>query len=741
MQNSVQNNRFSVWLILGFLAIWGLSACQFPVTATGPASLQLAVAGVLPPTRLMAAGQAVSTEQSRAVIPLPGARLYIRITGGNLNIEQTIAIPAAGTATVSIAALPVNVSLQVVVQALAADSSLVSSWEGGIILSAGSNNLAAVLAPPVAAVEEKVISGIDPVLDLAVQSLPYGSGKFYSLRFENEELLEWQIIAETGQARWLWLEVYDADWKRLPAIAKDNGQGWVVVSGGANKIVNVALANALATPGYPAAAIQYALQARRAYFAAADGEGEIYTSSQPSFFEGSVEIGGISIFMRAGEHLISNTINIRNDVHVYGGFSAASWADRNPRTYPTTITASALTPIVRFGDTVAGGRLDGLTIRASSIETGNQSPVAVSVDGLNGASGLVLNDLVLEGAGSGSTGGAMTSSALRIAAPSGLVELANSWLRGMASGVSSSLSAESRAITMDLGRAYIHNNSIDGGYVEAAGASAQVYGVYINGIDATSVVLVANRIWGGVVSAGSSGSRTVGVYVYGPVPASMPLLVANNAISGGYSLRVGDGLTTGVLVANNSLGSRVSVFGNTIDGGSLAASDTTGRMISLATEYSAASREAIANVLFGSAGQASAAARLALSETLGEGWIFQSRIGNSVLGIELPYADYSGADPGDWPEDSATSFDNQLISGSNPEEVFQAYTDQVFTATTWFGSNVALKPAALIGDRVSVGTVLADYPIWLAEFPALGLDLAGKARPANGLWTRGAVEQ
>jgi hypothetical protein len=671
-------------------------------------------------------------------VPGASATVRVRVSGAGVDAERSADLGALET-LVEVGGLPIGDPLEVEVAALDAAEETVTSWSGTVTLQEGSNPLAISLSPASGSITQLSVSDTSPALALGTGSLGPSEAAFYEVTFLGAAR-EWQLIADTGTARWLWLQAYDADWRPLDAIASDAGQGWTVVSAGGGAVVRFAVANTVASPGYPSSlSASYTLQARPAYFASTGGGGG-GTSGAPTSMGGSIELPGISIFMRAGDYSGSPVV-IREDVHVYGGFSAASWAVRDPAVHETWLSKSApsgtATVVVGDDGAPAKGRLDGVIVVADPIEDGNQTTVAVNVKNLAAGTRYVITNSVILGSRVGITSGAYSVTGLYLGSTAGMTEASGNLIRGAASAVQGSINVTSQAISIAQGAVYIHDNDIDGGSVRTGSSSAAAAGVYANGISTISVVVAGNRIWGGRVEAGNPDSSATGIYVNGPAGATTPTIIANNVVSGGYSAMAGGALITGIGIEDPS--GETYVVGNTVDGGSAVASSTA-VLSGIKTIYSNMETDAVANAVFVSNGAGASGATKAAFEAAFDTAYFRSLIGNTAVNLPAPYIPNFGGTPAAFSAIpvNTTSSGNEVYAGA-PGSAFRSYRADSYDADTWFADNdLAFASSASPGARVATGAYIGAAKI--AEFPALGLDAAGASRPAGGLWYRGAFE-
>lgn len=737
----------SMKLYMLILVVFGVS-CALP-NSSSSASITISIGGVLPQSRLQAPTQETGTvgsrsadaRQTRAFIPQVSASLRVRITNTDTGTLVERSFPLTGSAlTASVDGLPVNKTLAVEVAALDASGTTVTGWEGLATLQAGVNSLPVVLAPPATSVIPLTVADTNPVLALETHTLAAGALRFYEIKFAGDSR-EWHLIADSQSARWLWMDMYDADWRRLPAIAADPAQGWVVTAAGGNQTVRIAVANTVLSPGYPAGAATYMLQARQAYFttpeASAAGTGR---STDPTEMGSSVELNGISIFLQEGTYAIPGDLGIvlRADIQLYGGFSAASWQARNVVEYPTIINkelagiSGALN--IGNGSVTGSGRADGLRLLASAIASGSATTNAVRVTDITTGKRFIITNSRILGSRTGTITGAYSTTGLYMGSAAGLLEVAASHIEGGAAPVQGTINANSYGISIFGGTVYVHSSDIDGGYVSTGSSSAGTWGIYANGISNLSLVAAGNRIWGGRVEAGSNGSSATGIYVYGPVDPAAPVYIANNVISAGYDNSTLADRLQGIAVLDNT--GEVFIVGNTVDGGS--ADLEAGAVLSgIRSAYDNRDSDALANLLYVADGSAAPGLTKAAVEADFDMAYFRTLTGNTSVGLSNPYIISSGGEPVAFSL-APTQSNNETLAAL-PSTAFRTYRPDSYTAADWFAGN-NLRPAQGFnpGARVEVSAYIGAAAI--SSWPALGLDAAGTPRPATGLWYRGAYE-
>jgi len=718
-------------------------ACALPQDS-GSASISFRIGGALPPPQLQApaGSQSANAKQTRAFIPAVSASLRVRITDPDTSTLVERSFPLDGAAvTASVDGLPVNRALSVEVAALDAANAIVTSWEGTTTLQEGVNSLPVVLAPPAASVVPLTVADTNPALALETHTLASGALRFYEISFTGDSR-EWQLIADSQTAHWLWMDVYDADWRRLPAIAADPAQGWMVTAAGGGQTVRIAVANTVLSPGYPAGTASYVLQARQAYFttpgASVSGTG---TSSDPAEMESSIELNGISIFLQEGSYAIPGDMGIvlRADIQLYGGFSAGSWAVRDSKTYPSIITkatagyAGALN--VGDGEIPGTGRADGLQLLADPIADTNATTTAVQVSGITADTRFIISNSRILGSRTGTvSSGGYSASGLNMSSGTGLLEIAASYIEGGASPVQGTINVSSYGINLAMGSVYVHSSDIDGGYASTGSSSANTWGIYANGVSNVGLVAAGNRIWGGRVEAGSNGSSATGIYVYGPIDPAAPVYIANNTISAGYDNSTLADRLQGIAVLDYT--GEVFIAGNTVDAGS-ADLEAAAVLSGIRSGFENRSSDALANLLFAADGTAAPGITKAAFEADFDMAYFRTLSGNTSLGLSNPYIASSGGNPG--PFTAAPAQSNNETLATLPSTAFRSYRPDAYTAADWFAGN-NLRPAQGFnpGTRVDVSAHIGAAA--LSNWPALGMDAAGTPRPANGQWFRGAYE-
>jgi hypothetical protein len=113
--------------------------------------------------------------------------------------------------------------------------------------------------------------------------------------------------------------------------------------------------------------------------------------------------------------------------------------------------------------------------------------------------------------------------------------------------------------------------------------------------------------------------------------------------------------------------------------------------------------------------------------------------GNGVIGC--PALNREGATYADFSVSTATTKVNNAVTGGSPSGDFSYYIVPT-TYSNFIELDWRPKSGAAIAGTPSGGT-LSSYgidPSYITTYPAIGLDLAGKARAASGIWARGAYE-
>ncbi|GAB1481787.1 hypothetical protein MASR2M78_06020 [Treponema sp.] len=665
------------------------------------------------------------------------------MTGNSTDIDKVFTL-VNSPSEINVGSLPINEALSVEVTALDGGGTLIGSWSGSVRLVAGLNPVPVVLVPPAASIIPLIIPTSNPELSLEIATLAPSRVRFYDLTFQGASS-EWHIIADTFSGRFLYMEAYDAEWKKLDTIVTQSSQGWTVLAAGGGEHVRLAVANTLQAPGYPLSPATFTLQARKALFASPtaslSGTG---LSTDPGLIQNSIEIPGISLFLKEGDYTIpgSGGLNIREDVQTYGSFSNASWKVRNTQTMRSWFVkeTEGNGPTISLGNvgTPTIGRLDGIGVVASPIGATSSTTSALEVNTLASGANYLINDVIALGSRSGLVGGAYTANGIRLASADGRLEIASSKISGAASGVQGTMNVSSHGIIQDQGFAYIHNNDIDGGHAwGSTGNNVESAGILLSGVSSLSAVIASNRIWGGNIDVGGASSTSTAIHVIGPIDPANNLYIANNVISGGYSALTVASRVQGLVLAHSGSGNSY-IVGNTLDGGSTI-SASPAYLIALRSMNYNQSSHALSNVLFASNGALSGSATRAAIEDEESASYFASFIGNTALDIGLPYLKGFSGTPSLFSDIIyGTRADNSSLA-SSPASFFRTFKADSFDADTWFASNdLRLSSGASPGSRVDVSLYID--PIKIAEYPALGLDAAGQARPSNGLWSRGAYE-
>jgi hypothetical protein len=305
-----------VLLVSALLASVSCRANPVASRLKGDASLSLTVGGALPP-KSIATGPGVSAgvRPVRSVLPTTAS---IRVTVEDSEGRRTrkTADYASG-ATVTVENLPSDEALQVEVAALNASGAVLTVWTGTVTLGTGTNAVAATLAPESGAVSTPPsVEWGGNAVDLATDvELPEGGALFMSLPLGSSAGGQYQIVFDTGKARWAWMRAYTADWEPLPVVCADEAQGWFVMDVPAGSgAVNIALANCVASPGYPSGPLAGTIQARPAVFVT-PGAGGAGTSASPAGTLTTVT-DGRSAFISGGALTLSGAYTISGDVRL-----------------------------------------------------------------------------------------------------------------------------------------------------------------------------------------------------------------------------------------------------------------------------------------------------------------------------------------------------------------------------------------------------------------------------------------
>ncbi|MBU0928184.1 MAG: hypothetical protein KKA67_10570 [Spirochaetes bacterium] len=697
-----------------------LLGCRAPMSAGG-ASLTLELGGAA----LHVAASQREGASSRLLLPTTQA-VRVRVTGDALG--EAIERSGAGS-PVSIDGLPVGSSLHFAVDTLDQGGGVLTSAEADATLASGANTITVALAPPTAAVSALTVSTATSG-SIATPSLSPGSVQFYALTFDATMSGEKQVLFDTGKARWAWMGVYDADWKPVTPVASDPSQGWAVVDVTTAKTYNFALSNSVASPGYPSGAISGTLAARPAIFFApgASGAG---TSADPGSFTayniGQAEAEGLSFFFRGGTYERGYEIMSAMNQRYYGGFASGDW---NSRTATTEIVNTGVAVYTLWFDGGVSGAFDGLTVTARELTAGSPTTYAMDIYA-SGTGTYVINDCVIRGSKTtAAIGNVVASTGLQIR--NGSVEIASSRLDGGYAN-SSVENASSTALSLTGGSAYLHNCAVSGGTaqsnqnfnVEATGIKSPNYG--------STLVVAGCEIWGGFANQTANVSTTVSC---GISSGNLSIIVGNSRISGGFASSVQWAAAIAISYALTSSVPQIALYGNTIDAGRTHNEGDGVDTYALGLDFSVSpgGGSAAGNAFFVS-GYVSGAHHAAMNR--GNTGMLNNFATNRAFfsrGLRIPAPDYFD----DFTGAATTLAGNQCDVARNPAEEFASVSASTsyegFMAQNW-------RPKA--DSALYVGKPGMANPFTAAQleaYPALGLDLAGKSRPASGAWAIGAYE-
>lgn len=710
---------------LCFVIAAALSCRANPVSKTrlkGPATLEIAVGGVLPPSRASRSARFVPGV-SPAIVPATATiRVVVEDDGGD---RTTASSAYSGAGTVRVDDLPAGEELSIEVAALDADGDAVTSWTGTETLERGNNTLAATLAPAsVIELPTRTVSLGAETLQASV-TLDAGGAVFYRIPLDCSAGGEYQILYDTGKARWAWMGVYDDSWLPLEVVCSDQSQGWAVVAvpAGATTTVNIALANTVASPGYPAGSMTGALQTRHAVFVSPDGSGTGTSDDPTGAFDSLAD--GQSAFIRDGDYALSYTYTATAGIHLYGGFGSG-WSSRDGTSF---ISLSSEASDTMSFEGSSSGRVDGITIHGNEWTAGMDSAVGLTV---NTTGSLVVSNCVIEGNTSAAAlSGNKVLTALYIAA--GTSEISSCTIRSGTISTSNGTAVE-YAVRITGGTPYIHNCSIDGGTAstdDIAAMDASTCGILIEG---GSAIVAGCRVWGGIASSDLATGRTYGVNC---VTADGGTAIVGSIVSGGRA-SAENAFATGVCKTEYD----AVIAGCVIDSGSATAA---GARTAYGVDFhlnDAASGTLAANAVFCSAASGTDVVAALYDYYPGDG---ETVTGNGVFSCDSEAftwgegSDFLAALQSSYPDYYSGNVAN---SARLPAQEFRSYsaaptTFAEFLAVDWRpASGSSIVGTASGGSPQSVGV----DPTLFTAYPALGFDLAGTPRGYSTGWSRGAYQ-
>lgn len=720
-------SQFRQTLVLAALALILslVTSCRSPALAGGEATLSLSLGGAVPPLRAYAA------EAGTRAISAATARIRVSVSGtdGFAYIKLFDYVPGS---SLVMPGLPVAQELTIEIDALDRSDAVITHWSGSRTLGFGLNSVPAALTPAtimVLNVNDTTMYDIDPGASLAP-----GESVFYALTFDASASGERHILADTGKARWLWMQAYDADWAPLPLVASDSGQGWVVAGVAPGQVVNLAVANAVRSPAYPEGGIDFSLQAREAVFAAPGASGAGTSADPASLTDNLVSYGSyfLSVFLREGTYDTGDGLMVDNagSVRIYGGFSGGSWRSRSSRAYVSSLrqTSPGDYALDITAEVSGDSALDGLTVIAGDLDATSTSRKALHL-GANGAVVLV-NDCVIRGS-QDTVPDAVALASVGVFVDGCDSEIANSLVSAGKAIASGTGNAIAHGVDIMSGTVYLHGCAVDGGLAEAAAGEAQTAGVYVESTALSRLIMAGSRVWGGVARSGTDSplSETVGVFF---AESSGISILANSAISGGSAVPLA------ATVPAHSYGIRDEAGPNVIAGVAV----DSGRAVSGPSLFSAYAAHRSIN----SGGNFLSSIVYSSTDSFSsQGAVIHVNPGSYThggnIGLQVPsFTDGTATDdvlPG-----TANSF-----SVTPPASFFRTYV-RIFSgaADTWFDQWRQLDlradtawAGAVAGalNPVSGGQITASS---LADYPALGIDLSGSPRPSVAPWSRGAYQ-
>jgi len=703
-----------------------LVACRSPLHGTNDTTdVSIRIGGVLPPTL----SDSATRHGARVIVP---AAVQLRVTadwerGGQL--IQTSQV-AGGQATIR--RLPVGVAISLYLEALDSSGTVLSVGTLALApLGEGLNAAPAVTLKPSPAMATDDLGAMSAGMSSA-RSVGAQGVRYYTFTAGDGLSGDFQVVFDTGKARWVWLKAYDEDWNELPAICSDASQGWVVVRLAETQTVNLAVSNSVGSPGYPAGAIDGAIVVRPAKFCTADalelGDGSL---SAPLTIEsiGSMCDSGDSLFVRGGLYDASAQVTSSlGDLYVYGGFSP-DWKTRDARLYETRIGSSGEVPdLVRVA---GGGLLDGIRITAIPLSGSVMNTCGLI---LKPQSALVINDCRIYG---GTNYEAISSQSIGSVAVNvtsetgGTIEMASCELYAGGANNLDEFPASTYALSVSSSVVYVHDCDIDGGFAQSPGG-ASTHGVWVTN---AYVILARSRVWGGIAKSSSVDydASAAGVFAeYG----TRTVAIVNSLVSGGYSSNSAAGGRE-YLRGVETYQQPIRICGSVIDSGFCP------EPVETYSYVSATSTEESGTV------QIESSIVITSNATAFGDLFYDAEMPNSAttcygcLAAHPGEFSYGGSDSA-FPEPIAGNEDlPNLALGGFFTAFSNAYTGSYPSDyERWLGGSWRVSPgySAYIGggNLPYSGGSVAGFSV--ADYPALVLDLAGKARPTSGSWGRGAYE-
>ncbi len=736
-----------------FIAALSVMSCSSPIMTGGLCSIVVDIGGAVP--RMTAPANGGTAGGSRLVLA-GTATVRIRATGDGVDGETTAAYAGPGT-RVALGSLPVGKDVTISVETLGPGGQPLTSWTDTMMLSVGVNELSARLSPDPAS----VISTPSTLLNLASVNLTRGSAAFYEVTFSPADapdpVNEYQLLANTGSFRSMWLGAYDQDWNPLPVVAGDGDDGWVVIQvaqGGQT------LHLAVTAPDGDRGAT---LQARPAVFFGNSlaGTGTSANPLQDSAFSSYTIVSGESLFFAGGrDYPISMAKTVSGDTNLYGGFLPGGWTARDfsPATDSRVYVQSGTDTAIDLSGT-ADCFLDGMTVHAR-VDPG--MPGMPGDRAVNAAStgSVVIRDCTLLGpANRLNVNTGSRSVALSIEAGNPQV------VRCRIDGGYGVGGVGEAGITVSGGRPFIYGCEVSGGGCGSSGASTFTCGVDIAA--GASAVITGCSIFGGsstTTSTTSDSGNAFGVNV-GTTP-SAPVIIANSVISGGFSSGMdpsSPGFTYGIYSAVNTFTAYPVVVNCTIDAGRAVQTGAFGTIAAIYSSANSGYMSASGNVLLVSSVIPTAfMVRIGSTDAV-TAWPFQRFAGNTAFGplgqancyrvgnVSTPLLDsptlLNFPDGGIF-STAAYTGNETWLSAPQVTAVFASFDMSGVAGgaddfSRWLGDN-DFRPSAsgapyFAGAYNPVTT--SDIPgADLVAYPELALDRAGRARPATGSWSRGAYE-
>lgn len=719
-------SRYTVFIFL-LLSVLACASCRAVLGKPGTASLSFSVQGAVGSPR----------KSARVIIPSLTSSVRARILEEDGTEHAVTADFVAGPMVLSMEALPTNVPLDIRVESLASDGTVLTSWRSVQSLAPGPNRISATLSPATAlnATDGSTLPASGPVAALARNGLRFDS---FSHLAPSTEI---QLIYDTGKAEYARLRAFDSSWNPLEPVASDESEGWAVVTVPADGIVNSLCSNDSSSADYPARDVSGFTQARRAYFAspAASGAG---TSASPGAFDSNISArNGQSLFLRQGTYSLASPLLITDmDIQIYGGFDSGSWAVRDVTDLQSTIAyvSGSNAPYLIDVEGTTRGRLDGCYVNGSDV-VGAVGASAIAV-GLGSSGPFIVKGCSVSGTlGSSTHGSAIETAALHVVG--GSPEIAGTQLHGgNITGNISGATTYALRVSGSGSHPYLHGCRLNAGSITGAGTGS-TYGVEIE--NSANLTMSGCRVWGGTAHA--SGGSTVNATGLAHA-GSGSALVANSVISGGSASSVtGSSNSRGLEIGSTSA---ATVAGCVIDGGYSTSSTRTdfavhlnmgttadtpssivGCLILCSCSYSTSSTDFVAGFY-----QEMGLPPRSIDRLSGNAYFACQSAGLAGPPLNRSVDDLYANTRANNAGDSSRAASSEFVAyptAANTLLTYSAFTSLDLRPST--GATYAGSPSHEGPSTWNIATAA------ISQYPALAFDLSGKTRPTA--WARGAYER